>query len=82
MSKSINFNTHKSQVWFNSQHNFPLHHNFVSIHNTRSLYICDAPGFLLASLVLMTESAKSNTIDIGQTLVNLGHHFKNLVNNH
>jgi hypothetical protein len=30
----------------------------------------------------MTESAKSNTVDIVQTLVNLGHHFENLVNNH
>jgi hypothetical protein len=32
--------------------------------------------------MLMTESTESNTIDIGQTLVNLGHHLKNLVNNH
>jgi hypothetical protein len=25
----------------------------------------------------MTESAESNTIDIGQTMVNLGHHLEN-----
>jgi hypothetical protein len=30
----------------------------------------------------MTESTKSNTVDIGQTLVNLGHHPENLVNCH
>jgi hypothetical protein len=29
----------------------------------------------------MTESTKSNIVDIGQTLVTLGHHLKNLVNN-
>jgi hypothetical protein len=30
----------------------------------------------------MTESVESNTVDIGQTMVNLGHHLKNLSNNH
>jgi hypothetical protein len=25
----------------------------------------------------MTESAESNTVDIGQTMVNLGHHLEN-----
>jgi hypothetical protein len=53
----------------------------------RALYwprplVCDAAGFQLALLVLMTESTKSNTVDSGQTLVNLGHHLENLINNH
>jgi hypothetical protein len=26
----------------------------------------------------MTESTESNTVDVGQTLVNLGHHLENL----
>jgi hypothetical protein len=30
----------------------------------------------------MTESTKSNTVDIGQTMVNLVHQPENLVNNH
>jgi hypothetical protein len=30
----------------------------------------------------MTESTELNTVDIGQTLVNLDHHLENLVNNH
>jgi hypothetical protein len=30
----------------------------------------------------MTESVESNTVDIGQTMVNLGHHLENLSNNH
>jgi hypothetical protein len=30
----------------------------------------------------MTKSDESNTIDIGQTLVNLGHHLENLPNTH
>jgi hypothetical protein len=29
----------------------------------------------------MTKSTESNTVDIGQTMVNLGHHIENLVNN-
>jgi hypothetical protein len=29
----------------------------------------------------MTKSTESNTVDIGQTMVNLGHHLENLVNN-
>jgi hypothetical protein len=30
----------------------------------------------------MAESTKSNTVDMGQTLVHLGHHPENQVNNH
>jgi hypothetical protein len=30
----------------------------------------------------MTESTESNTVNIGQTLVNLGQHLENWVNNH
>jgi hypothetical protein len=30
----------------------------------------------------MTESTESNNVDIGQTLVNLGHHLENQVNNY
>jgi hypothetical protein len=30
----------------------------------------------------MTESSIVNLIDFGQTLVNLGHHLENRVNNH
>jgi hypothetical protein len=30
----------------------------------------------------MTESTESNAVDIGQTLVNLGHHLENLANSH
>jgi hypothetical protein len=30
----------------------------------------------------MTESTESNTVDIGQTLNNLGHHLENLATNH
>jgi hypothetical protein len=29
----------------------------------------------------MTELTESNTVDINQTLVNLGHHLENLVDN-
>jgi hypothetical protein len=29
----------------------------------------------------MTKSTESNTVDIGQTMVNLGHHIENLVIN-
>jgi hypothetical protein len=31
--------------------------------------------------MLMTRSAESKPADIGQTMVNLGHHLENLVNN-
>jgi hypothetical protein len=30
----------------------------------------------------MTESTESNIVDIVQTLVNLGHHLKNLAKDH
>jgi hypothetical protein len=30
----------------------------------------------------MPESTESDTVDIGQILVNLGHYLKNPVNNH
>jgi hypothetical protein len=42
--------------------------------------LCDAPGFSLVSLTLMTESAESNRLTLVKPWSNLGHHLKNLAN--
>jgi hypothetical protein len=39
------------------------------------------PKFLNSIISARTESTESNPVDIGQTLVNLGHHLENRVNN-
>jgi hypothetical protein len=59
--------------------------NMPNNHKKNLMFVerkCDTPGFQLVPLVLMTDSTESNTVDIGQTLVNLGQHPENPVNNH
>jgi hypothetical protein len=43
---------------------------------------CDAPRFLISIISANDQIKRVKHVDDGQTLVNLGHHLENLVNNH
>jgi hypothetical protein len=42
--------------------------------------LCDAPGFLISIINANDRINWVKPVDIGQTLVNLGHHLENRVN--